>query len=205
MSGLAVPRVRLRCAGMCPVCSSDLRAWKPWRPASDCRTAKCQIQRAQQKQTIAEQSSTIEALQGRLNRRLADEIVPFKAEVEQQQTRADILTKNLAEMQSRRNAEQKSRRALEAASIEQTQTIARLTEEIASLNMLLQERAREARLIHELAEVEAKRHARAERRWADPAQQIAQLKARAEEQLAAAEEELKSAPVRVLVLSKPDF
>ena len=71
--------------------------------------------------------------------------------------------------------------------LDQTQKIASLTEEIASLNMLVEERAREARLIHELAVVEEKRHLRAERQWANPERQIADLEARLEKQLQSAQ------------------
>ena len=182
-----MPRVRLRCKGMCPTCSSDLRAWKPWRPAGECRVAECQIHRAQQKQTISEQASEIAALRNRLNHRMADELVPFQAEVRKHQQDAEALSQNLRRAQIVAASHLKAQRLLETASIEQTHTIALLTEEVASLKMLLAERAREATLIQEQAAVEVKRHARAERQWAHPAKQIAELSAKAKAQLAEAE------------------
>ena len=181
-----VPSVRLRCAGMCSFCSSDLREWKPWRPASECKVAECQLMRAHLKQQTAEQSRIINAMRAARDHRLSDDIVPFKAEVERLRATTDAAIRSRKQAEILAASRLKISRALETASINQTQKIASLTEEIASLNMLVEERAREARLIHELAVVEEKRHLRAERQWANPKRQVADLEARLEKQLQSA-------------------
>ena len=147
-------------------------------------------QRAQLSRTVAEQGSTIRSLETRLGARLKDELVPFKEEVRRHEAAVAALALDLRETQQREASFLKSKRQLERASIEQTQTIAGLKEEIASLHLLLEERAREARHVQEQAVVEAKRHARAERRWAEPSKQIAALSAQAKAAAAAAAAEM---------------
>ena len=172
-------------------CSADLRVRVPWRPAGQCKVADCQIQRAQLKQTVADQSSAIGSLKTRLNSRLKDEVVSFKEEARQHEVAAATLASDLHVALRMRASVQRSLRQLEAASIEQTHTIAQLTEEVASLHFLLAERAREATHVQEQAVVEVKRHARAERQWSHPAKQIAALSAQTEAQAAAAAAQMK--------------